>query len=418
MGIGCVDHRAEEAMGVVTAARGSSLAAFQADSPPSTPSKKHKPRYKPDPHLHTLKRYRNFCFVNRIPMWPIEPLRISFWLRESVLLAETRHHKDKRSAVSLRTVQVYLSRLEFARTRTEELFKSDFPHHGSLYKAEEIIEILHQLGSTHRQDPPTHHSIHPTLPSSTKPSRLSLGIQSELEIKSNTHFIHRSYTPEGSIESHHQAWPSSISQPETPHSSNSKRKFDQSSDQDSEVPSHKHLRLSLEPDHQIHLEEPRASQDCFRWEEESDEEAKMKSDPREIKSNRLRRSRRPAPLSIESRKSKASQVIYRSSALTPSRALPAISDWLTNTTKMIPKSPSPIKKGCIAFILCSDEDSETSFEVSRGHQPGWRSSIQSPTHLSASNDSEISLSPLQLTRSPLLPRSFSTYHQTSDLRST
>ncbi|KAH9822391.1 hypothetical protein DFH28DRAFT_881599 [Melampsora americana] len=78
---------------------------------------------KPDPHLHTLNRYQTFCKSIGIPVFPIESVRVSIWLKESVLCLINESNQDEeeernslRFKVSLRTVQVYLSRLEYARS--------------------------------------------------------------------------------------------------------------------------------------------------------------------------------------------------------------------------------------------------------------------------------------------------------------
>jgi len=97
---------------------------------------------KPDPHLHTLSRYMQFCRSLCIPRWPIEPIRVALWLRESVLSPASPDYTGFK--VSLRTVQVYLSRLEYARVRTEPLFVEEFGQlaTGSLYKNSAIGDIL------------------------------------------------------------------------------------------------------------------------------------------------------------------------------------------------------------------------------------------------------------------------------------
>ncbi|EGG00213.1 uncharacterized protein MELLADRAFT_79297 [Melampsora larici-populina 98AG31] len=81
---------------------------------------------KPDPHLHTLNRYQTFCKSIGIPVFPIESVRVSIWLKESVLCLinePNQEEEDERNSlrykVSLRTVQVYLSRLEYARWEEE-----------------------------------------------------------------------------------------------------------------------------------------------------------------------------------------------------------------------------------------------------------------------------------------------------------
>ncbi|KNZ56294.1 hypothetical protein VP01_243g4 [Puccinia sorghi] len=127
------DSMAEEALHIVQASRmgGSSGA--------------ERLRYgkkKPDPHLHTLSRYMQFCRSLCIPMWPIEPIRVALWLRESVLSPASPDYTGFK--VSLRTVQVYLSRLEYARVRTESLFMEEFGQlaTGSLYRNPAIGDIL------------------------------------------------------------------------------------------------------------------------------------------------------------------------------------------------------------------------------------------------------------------------------------
>ncbi|PLW15726.1 hypothetical protein PCANC_16503 [Puccinia coronata f. sp. avenae] len=97
---------------------------------------------KPDPHMHTLSRYISFCRSLSIPVWPIEPIRVALWLRESVLSPASPDYSGFK--VSLRTVQVYLSRLEYARVRTEPLFKEQFGQSatGSLYRNPAIGDIL------------------------------------------------------------------------------------------------------------------------------------------------------------------------------------------------------------------------------------------------------------------------------------
>ncbi|KAG0146306.1 hypothetical protein CROQUDRAFT_92926 [Cronartium quercuum f. sp. fusiforme G11] len=103
---------------------------------------------KPDPHLHTLQRYQSWANELSIPAWPIEPIRVSIWLRESVL-SPGIGEGDQAFKVSLRTVHVYLSRLNFLRRATESLFRERFGNlaTGSLYQSQEIINILDSFSS-------------------------------------------------------------------------------------------------------------------------------------------------------------------------------------------------------------------------------------------------------------------------------
>ncbi|KAI7941029.1 hypothetical protein MJO28_013314 [Puccinia striiformis f. sp. tritici] len=124
------DALAEQALSIVQASRkgGNPVAGFH--------------KKKPDPHMHTLWRYINFCRSLSIPIWPVEPIRVSLWLRDSVLSPTSPGYTGFK--VSLRTVQVYLSRLEYARVRTEPLFKEEFGESatGSLYRNQAIGDIL------------------------------------------------------------------------------------------------------------------------------------------------------------------------------------------------------------------------------------------------------------------------------------
>lgn len=113
---------------------------------------------KPDPHLHTLNRYQTFCKSNGIPVFPIESVRVSIWLKESVLclINEPNEEDEERNSlrykVSLRTVQVYLSRLEYARLRTEAIFEGEFKSlaTNSLYRSQAIIDILESFNPNHQ----------------------------------------------------------------------------------------------------------------------------------------------------------------------------------------------------------------------------------------------------------------------------
>lgn len=126
------DHKAHEALFIVQASRqgGSHSTSFRHG------------KKKPDPHMHTLSRYMTFCRSLSVPIWPIEPTRVALWLRESVLSPPSPNSTAYR--VSLRTVQVYLSRLEYARVRTESLFKDEFGELavGSLYRNQAVADIL------------------------------------------------------------------------------------------------------------------------------------------------------------------------------------------------------------------------------------------------------------------------------------
>ncbi|OAV89162.1 hypothetical protein PTTG_06906 [Puccinia triticina 1-1 BBBD Race 1] len=126
------DSMAEQALSIVQAARKKASAGdgFRCG------------KKKPDPHMHTLFRYINFCRSLTIPIWPIEPVRVALWLRESVLSPASLDYSGFK--VSLRTVQVYLSRLEYARARTEALFKEEFGESatGPLYRNQAIGDIL------------------------------------------------------------------------------------------------------------------------------------------------------------------------------------------------------------------------------------------------------------------------------------
>ncbi|KAI8452451.1 hypothetical protein BY996DRAFT_8515816 [Phakopsora pachyrhizi] len=132
------DSKAEEAFSIVKASR----------SQTSNPNGLKFAKKKPDPHIHTLNRYHHFCTSNRIPTWPIEPLRVSIWLKDSVLSVTSSEYS--RFKVSLRTVQVYLSRLEYARLRTEILFKDEFGEvaTSSLYRSQAINDVLESFAST------------------------------------------------------------------------------------------------------------------------------------------------------------------------------------------------------------------------------------------------------------------------------
>ncbi|EFP83881.1 uncharacterized protein PGTG_09594 [Puccinia graminis f. sp. tritici CRL 75-36-700-3] len=135
------DSRAEEALATVQASRKS-----------ATPGDGLRyGKKKPDPHMHTLSRYINFCRSLSIPMWPIEPVRVALWLRESVLSPASSDYNGFK--VSLRTVQVYLSRLEYARARTEPLFKEEFGESatGSLYRSQAIGDILESFNPNQAQ---------------------------------------------------------------------------------------------------------------------------------------------------------------------------------------------------------------------------------------------------------------------------
>ncbi|KAI9606692.1 hypothetical protein H4Q26_006229 [Puccinia striiformis f. sp. tritici PST-130] len=138
------DEFAKQAMDIVKASRG----AEQSES-------RGKPRGKAaDPHIHTLLSNLNFnslqisklLFSQQDSMWPIDSTRVSLWLKESVLVGDQRN-KSKKSTVSFRTVQVYLSRLEYARLKTEHLFEAFANCGASLYKSNEIVAILSELNA-------------------------------------------------------------------------------------------------------------------------------------------------------------------------------------------------------------------------------------------------------------------------------
>ncbi|KAG0146299.1 hypothetical protein CROQUDRAFT_107296 [Cronartium quercuum f. sp. fusiforme G11] len=375
------DDKAEEAMTIVTTARARDLDAYAADSPPTTPQKMTKRKYKPDPHLHTLKRYRNFCLINKIPCWPIESVRVSLWFRESVLPGGARP-KDKstgikKTGVSLRTVQVYCSRLEYARLKVERLFQSHVSANISLYKSPEIIQILHVLSSN--PDQVDLQSLQPTPVLSA--SSVDKDCSSEPEHSSVIKPI-----------SDHIQIPqlSNSFGPQALRHQNHKRKFDEENYREDRTP-------LTPPRKQARSEQVFVKQEDFHYMDSGYEEHEQRFHLNHFRRIRSIRGRKTPPPSIRTDRREMSHLTLHS-PVTPSGPtlkgveIPSISEWSAP-----PKSPSPVKKGCLAFILCAEEDSDMSSD-GRSVQTGF-SPISSPSRLSAQS-TEFTLSPHSLTWSP------------------
>ncbi|KAH9822394.1 hypothetical protein DFH28DRAFT_881611 [Melampsora americana] len=372
------EDQTEEAMAIVKEARELDLDATRILTPPTTPQKQSKPKYKPDPHLHTLKRYRNFCLVNRIPCFPVESVRVSLWLKESVLLSATRQ-KDKQSGVSLRTVQVYLSRLEYARLKTEHLFHA-FPMASvSLYKSPEVDEILQSLGAKPNKVEPL--SFNPKLPSSPR---------STLSVDSTKPSI-------TDMPSHNKGL----------RLLSNKRSFDDGDVSVADAP-HFPPRKLARMDEEIHdgFKENIDGPKPFIWDDgfSNNDELYLSLNP--FQSSNLRKRKTPPP-SIRTRLDFPR--VHCHSPVTPSgpsigsNSLPSITEWFNPS-----KSPSPVKKGCISFILCPEDDSDCKSQSTF-------SSIGSPTRNSAQR-SDFPLSPMSLTRSPHPIRPWPPQYAVSDVR--
>ncbi|EGF98334.1 uncharacterized protein MELLADRAFT_69390 [Melampsora larici-populina 98AG31] len=370
------EDQTEDAMAIVKDAREIDLDATRVNTPPTTPQKQNKPKYKPDPHLHTLKRYRNFCLVNRIPCFPVESVRVSLWLRESVLLSATRQ-KDKQSGVSLRTVQVYLSRLEYARLKTEHLFHALPMASVSLYKSPEVNEILQSLGANINKVEP----VNPKVPSSPL---------------SNV-----------SVNSTKASIPDVTSHDKCLKVLTNKRKSDDRnvSEADAHFPPRKFVRMGEENQDgfKVEIDGPKP----FDWENDFSNHDDLYLNLDRSRESRNLRKRKTPPPSIRTHLTEFPRV-HCQSPVTPSgpsignNSLPSITEWFNPS-----RSPSPVKKGCISFILCPDEDSDCKSQ-------GTFSSIGSPTRNSAQR-SEFPLSPMSLTRSPHTIRPWPP-HAISDVR--
>ncbi|KAI8458089.1 hypothetical protein BY996DRAFT_4577631 [Phakopsora pachyrhizi] len=292
---------------------------------------KSKSKSKPDPHIHTLKRYRNFCFLNQIPMWPIDSPRVALWLRESVLTIDAR--SKNKSGVSFRTIQVYLSRLEYARVKTEHLFQN-CPNYGvSLYKSKEITDILKDLNPIN--------SDKASNSDKNDDDRGKLDDTSYENVQACTSTDQRI-----SIADTYPRWPTALRALDN--GSIKKRKFQ-----------------SVFDELEVHKErEIKNKKRCKPNSHISSENVEVTGTPR-IKSRLVSREvsgRRNLSVKIlrldtAPKFSKSFQI--KNTLSTPSKTecirFPPISQWFS------PPSPSPSKKkGCLSFILCSEEDSDVS----------------------------------------------------------
>lgn len=327
------DEHAEQALDLVKASRGGE----QSESGG-------KPRGKAaDPHIHTLLRYRNYCFLNKIPMWPIDSPRVALWLKESVLVGDPRNKSKKSTTVSFRTVQVYLSRLEYARLKTEHLFDASPNHGGSLYRSKEIVEILNELNSPKRaqsdkmgqeaDDLVTRRIIKSE--DSAPASRSSSQDAEESSMSPQT--TEASPPPKrASLPSLFKSFPSS-------HWANSKKRRLSTTRNFSP---RKNARMDIENSSGLQL---------------ANSERALYAEPRVA----LRDSngRRTPSLRSEAGQTKLPRDANDGATAPGSPtacnsifpSIPSISEWFSP-----PPSPAKNRKGCISFILCSDEESEQS----------------------------------------------------------
>ncbi|MBW0460818.1 hypothetical protein O181_000533 [Austropuccinia psidii MF-1] len=290
----------------------------------------HKPRGKTaDPHIHTLLRYRNYCFLNKISMWPIDAPRVALWLKESVLVNDARN-KNKKSSVSFRTVQVYLSRLEYARLKTEHLF-STFPNYAvSLYKCSEIVNILNSLNTCDKKkdDITNVCSRQGNIIESAEDKVPALSLSPTSVGDGSTNFL-------------------SANDPMTQGNPCKKRK----ANEDSGVPTFPKAKILKSTEENV----PKAP---YRLSEEpSDWRCTRRVALRDVNG------RITPPIQLQSDINDVDEVMSHKSQpsrtphtpTNPTVTIPSISEWFW-------PSPSEVKrtKGCIAFILCSEEDSDKS----------------------------------------------------------
>jgi len=334
------DQYAKQAMDIVKASRGGEQGENAG-----------KPRGKTaDPHIHTLLRYRNYCFLNKIPMWPIDSARVALWLKESVLVGDPRN-KSKKTTVSFRTVQVYLSRLEYARIKTEHLFAEAFaPHGGSLYKSSEIVEILRDLNNPAKE--PTCAVMGPEADASAAqvvlvdsqdcasvPARSSSGETEELSVSSETTDA-ASEPKRARLPSLFESLPSAHWTHRKKRKCSSTRKFSPRkmskiyAENASEASS---LALDARPI----CPAPRV--------------ALQDSNGRRTPSFRLEIAPSSKQLSRHAHVGPAPAAVSPNRTTSGFPTIPSISEWYSP-----PSSPSKNKKGCISFILCSDEESDQS----------------------------------------------------------
>ncbi|OAV89164.1 hypothetical protein PTTG_06904 [Puccinia triticina 1-1 BBBD Race 1] len=317
-----------------------------------------------DPHIHTLLRYRNYCFLNKIPMWPIDSPRVALWLKESVLVGDPRN-KSKKSTVSFRTVQVYLSRLEYARHKTEHLFSAFANHGGSLYKATEIVEILNDLNNPKKaqvavKENEEDDSTQSAIPSSEGYAPVSRSSSQGTEESPATEDPAVTEDPPiFSVLPKRTGLPSRLPSLPSSHPSQSKKR-----------------KLSTARNF--------SSRKAFKMDIENSSALKMSNNEREIRAEprvalRDTNGRRTASFRVEAGR----QILSRLANANPvapasptggSLSFPSISEWFSP-----PPSPAKGNKGCISFILCSDEESErsyttatTSYEISTPHRTPTR----------------------------------------------
>lgn len=339
-----------------------------------------KPRGKTaDPHIHTLLRYRNYCFLNRIPMWPIDAARVALWLKESVLISDPRS-KNKKSIVSFRTVQVYLSRLEYARLKTEHLFQK-FPSYGvSLYKSEEIMDILNRLNTFQK---PEHEDI--DTEDGPRPEPFRLDSHSMTLPITEFRSAHTATDPLPK----HAGLSSLLPTPSSPHCNHSvKRKLSVA------------RNFSPRKASRVDIENLRESTPTGDGETVS---------PGPRLALRNSNGRRIPSLHQEKNCRKLSARLYTPSVTCAPpphhhRIIPPISEWFSSTP-----SSAKTTKGCISFILCSDEESELSYSTTStsNHSYELRTPPGSPTRGPGEHRKYVHMSPSRLLESPACHRFWS-----------
>ncbi|KNZ54346.1 hypothetical protein VP01_2970g3 [Puccinia sorghi] len=365
------DHYAKQAMDIVKASRGGEQGENAA-----------KPRGKAaDPHIHTLLRYRNYCFLNKIPMWPIDSARVALWLKESVLVGDPRN-KSKKSTVSFRTVQVYLSRLEYARIKTEHLFEGFANYGGSLYKSSEIVEILSDLNN---------------------PAKVQCAVMGQ-EINHTATQVLIEYQDRDLV----------------PRSSSQDTEDSFISSQTADKPFlAKRARLpslfeSLPSSHWTHRKKRKFSttrnfspRKMSKINTENASELSSAMDGKTIcglprMALQDSNGRRTPSFRLEIGHTKLSRHanVSAGAVVSPTRAnsgfltIPSISEWYSP-----PSSPSKNKKGCISFILCSDEESDQSNATASSYEV--LTPDGTPSHHATNNDV---LTPSRLLDSPTCNR--------------
>ncbi|EFP83874.2 uncharacterized protein PGTG_09587 [Puccinia graminis f. sp. tritici CRL 75-36-700-3] len=345
------DEWSQQAMEIVKASRGGE----QSESGGKTRGKA------ADPHIHTLFRYRNYCFLNKIPMWPIDPPRVALWLKESVLVGDPRN-KSKKSTVSFRTVQVYLSRLEYARLKTEHLFSAFANCGGSLYKSNEIVEILNELNG-HKKSAQC-----PVMKDEENDSTAQVILSSEDYVpvsRSSSQATEDSPTFSLTVEPSppkRAGLPSLLpSLPPSHWSHSKKRKFSASRN----VSPRKISKVDIENSPGL---------------KPNNHDREICGEPRFARQGSNGPRRTPSFL-LEADRNKLSRntnisAVGPASPTGGGLTFPSISEWFSP-----PPSPAKGKKGCISFILCSDEESErsyttaTSYEVSTPHVTPTRHAV-------------------------------------------